>query len=164
VPLVVYDPRKSESHGARTRALTGSIDLAPMILELAGVKVPSDIDGVSLLPLLADPDQSVRKSLTLMNVWGPESVYSLSIMSGAWKYIYWPSTAKGMKPAEEVYNIADDPLELTNLVDDPVVAEQLASLREQYDFAVSHWSTQAVEYHNYKTLAEYFTRKETSNE
>ena len=48
VPLMIFDPRsKTAGKGRRCGKLTGNIDFAPTILEMAGVKIPKNVDGKS---------------------------------------------------------------------------------------------------------------------
>lgn len=56
VPLILYDPRHGHlGRGRRCQALTGNVDIAPTLLELAGLPVPPEMDGRSLLPLYRIP-------------------------------------------------------------------------------------------------------------
>ena len=56
VPLMIYDPRsKSVGKGLRCGKLTGNIDFAPTMLEMAGLPVPKNMDGKSLVKTLDDP-------------------------------------------------------------------------------------------------------------
>ena len=50
------------------QAMALNIDLAPTLLALAGVRVPSEMDGRSLVPLLADPGAAGRDHF-LMEFW-----------------------------------------------------------------------------------------------
>ena len=50
IPLIVADPRVSP--GRRVDAIVRSIDVAPTLLELAGVRSPMALDGTSLVPLM----------------------------------------------------------------------------------------------------------------
>ena len=91
VPLIIYDPRHSSSgENLRSDALTANIDMAPTILDLAGLKVPEGIDGVSLLPLLDNPKADVRETAALINVWGPKAAHSYGVVTKDYKYLYWP--------------------------------------------------------------------------
>ncbi len=50
VPLIVFDPRHHNSNkGLRSDALTGNVDFAPTLLSLAGVPLPAEMDGNSLM-------------------------------------------------------------------------------------------------------------------
>jgi hypothetical protein len=49
--------------GTSTGELAGNIDIAPTILELAGVKADKSIDGRSLVPFLHDPQLRTRRPL-----------------------------------------------------------------------------------------------------
>ena len=119
VPLMIYDPRsKTSGKKLRCEALTGNIDFAPTILELAGVPLPPNMDGKSLLPLIENPSKDIREHMAFMNVWGPEPTRSLTALEKNWKYTYWWYAAEGMTPTEELFDTANDPLELKNLAND----------------------------------------------
>ena len=69
-PLMIYDPRSNNAEKKlRCSALTGNIDFAPTILELAGVKIPKNMDGVSLLPLIKNTEQDIHEQLAFINVY-----------------------------------------------------------------------------------------------
>jgi len=159
VPLIMYDPRHPNGgKQLRCNALTGNVDFAPTILELAGVPVPDGIDGRSLLPLYNDPDSAIHDALPLINVWGPAAVHSLAVVTRDWKYIFWPYAAGEFRPTEELYDVDADPLELANLAADPVHADTLTAMRSRYDAAVAHWKQHAVPYHRYAEFGVFFDR------
>ena len=157
VPLIVFDPRHSSSgKKLRSAALTANIDVAPTILELAGLEAPADMDGVSLLPLLDNPKVAVRETATLINVWGPQAAHSYGVVTRDYKYLYWPYEAGELEPTEELYHLAKDPGELTNLA--PLKGKDLKKMRVVYDAAVEAWKRDTVDYNGYEEYGEIFDR------
>ena len=161
VPLIVFDPRHTNSgKQLRCSALTGNVDIAPTILDLARLSIPKSVDGASLMTLYDEPDSSLHKSLPLINVWGPEKVHSLAVVTKDTKYIYWPYDKGEFFPAEELYDLKTDRLELIDLTDDEDSEDRLAQMQSLYDQAVLHWKENAVDYHNYAKFSGFFERKQ----
>lgn len=159
VPLIIYDPRHPNS-GKRLRcsALTGNIDIAPTILALAGLAPDAQMDGRSLLPLYDDPSARMHDCVSLINVWGPRDVQSFGVVTPAYKYIWWPYASGSYQATEELYDMVNDPLELTNLAACSDSKAALRRLRQTYDQAVVAWKNDAVDYHNYKAYGDIFDR------
>ncbi|QSA98437.1 sulfatase [Methylococcus sp. EFPC2] len=59
IPLIVADPRQ-KIKGKVVDDVVRSIDLAPTLLELCGIDVPSDMDGVTLAPYLRDAEAKMN--------------------------------------------------------------------------------------------------------
>lgn len=161
VPLIIFDPRHPSS-GKRIRcdSLTGSIDLSPTMLDLAGIPEPENIDGVSLTPLLEAPTKPVRESLSLMNFWGPDTAHSFGVVTNSWKYLYWYSQEDDMLATEELFDMNQDSNELTNAASDDSNLEALNKMRNLYDQHLYEINDNAVRpvYRKYKDL---FDRKQT---
>lgn len=159
VPLIMLDPRH-ENSGKKIRcdALTGNVDFAPTILELAGVRVPPTLDGQSLLSLYDAPTAAIHESLPLINVWGPKTVHSLGVVTKDWKYIFWSYAEGEFQPTEELYDLDNDPLELKNLASDASLKDSLNGMRKLYDQQVGAWKNLAVPYNNYQKYATIFDR------
>ncbi len=95
------------------------LDLFPTLTELAGLPRKKDNDGRSLVPLLRKPDDTWKHgSITYLAERGG---YSVSVRD--WRYIHYPGGD------EELYHIAEDPYEWTNLATEPAHEAQLAELR-----------------------------------
>lgn len=159
VPLMIYDPRSpSAGKQLRSPALTGNIDFAPTILELAGLPVPENMDGVSLLPLLKDPSADVREQMAFINTFDKPPTHCLSVLTKEWKYTYWWYGDSKMKPTEELFHLAKDPLEMKNLASYPKAASALEAMRRRYDIELQRWKDQVVPYNGYTQYGELFDR------
>jgi len=160
VPLMICDPRSAAAgKKLRCQALTGNVDFAPTILDLAGVAHPKDMDGRSLVPLLNNPKQEVRDDMAFMNVWGHMPTRCLTVLTKRWKYTYWWYAGEGMKPTEELFDTENDPLELKNLASVGEHAGDLEAMRGKYDRQLGLWKTHAVAYNDYQRYATLFDRK-----
>jgi arylsulfatase A-like enzyme len=95
IPMIVMDPRlPSSRRGKRLGELAQSIDIAPTLLDLAGVPIPSSMQGRSLKPLLAGAKTRWREYAFAENLWS--TVFGNprveSVRSAEWKYIrYFPT-------------------------------------------------------------------------
>lgn len=159
VPLMIMDPRQPKDRRGRTsQALTGSIDITATILDLAGVPIPENMDGVSLLPLVQDTQAAVRKVLPVIQVWGPVETMSLTVLTERHKYIYW-YYGEGMEPVEELFDLVEDPFEMKNVAGDPACRSVLEQMRRRYDAEVKKWKAEAVPYNNYQVFGTLFDRQ-----
>jgi arylsulfatase A-like enzyme len=135
VPIIVRGPGIPETmRGGRPDELTLNIDVAPTILEMAGVPVPSEMDGKSFYPSLRGRPAPPRTDFFMEHV-GVINVKhpipdSRGVRSQEWKYIRYVNVEPEI---EELYHLAVDPMESRNLASDPEHAETLGRLRERYD-------------------------------
>lgn len=158
VPLIIYDPR-SEKKAVRCNVATGNIDLAATILD-AALGRPNHGNGTSLLKHYVNNNNPKRdRIIPLINVWGPEQVFSLGFVKGEWKYIYWPYTGDGMKATAEMYNLKEDPLELHNRINDNATRDIRVQLEKDYANLIHDWTQQAIDRPHYKKAATLFTPK-----
>ena len=149
-PFIIYDPRhESSGKGLRCDRLTANIDFAPTILELAGLPVPKNMDGMSLLPLMDKPTIGGHEQLAFINTYGALPTQSLSCFTRRYKYTYWWYSDDEMKPTEELFDLEEDPLELVNLAAEDEDSEVLAEMRKRYQAELEKWKRNAVLYNDY---------------
>jgi arylsulfatase A-like enzyme len=132
-PLIIYAPGyHSENKQWRNHALTGNIDMAPTILEYAGLSIPDNMDGESLVPLLSKKDAKVKEHQAIIQAWGESPTHSLSIVTDKYKYLYW-FYGDGMQPKEELYDLQADRYEMKNLASECSMKYKLQEMQEIYD-------------------------------
>lgn len=90
-PLIVRLPQNMRRVG-EVNGLVSAIDLAPTLLELAGVKAPATFQGVSMVPLLRDSAATVRDYVFAEQNWHNFPAHVRMVRSGDWVYLRnaWP--------------------------------------------------------------------------
>ena len=157
-PMILYDPRHPVSgKGTRVKSVCGNIDMAPTILDLAGIPIPGNMDGKSLMPLLDNPRDMVHDSILLINAWGNAPTHSLAVVTDRYKYIHWPF-AHDMEPAEELYHLVNDRFEMINLAAHPDKQAVLKRMQKRYDESLAVWKSQCVDGGNYPLFGKIFDR------
>ena len=117
IPLLVSGP--GTHNGQRVTEPVSMIDLAPTILDLAGLAPHPDFQGRSLLPLAAGEDTP----RPVMSFW--EGHRSMRV--GPWRLIQY------VDGSAELYDHRSDPREATNLVGDASVASEYEELSKLMD-------------------------------
>ena len=132
VPLLIYDPRRPDYAGARPEEMALNIDVAPTLLDLAGLPVPNQMQGRSMLPLLqAEPPADWRTDFFVEHLMDHKQIVKHEgVRDQRFKYARYFE----IEPVyEELYDLENDPLETKNLVSDPAYAEELNRLRARCD-------------------------------
>jgi arylsulfatase A-like enzyme len=115
VPLFIHAPGISRD-GEVSRQPTTLTDLYPTLCELAGLPVPEQCTGTSLLPQLRDPAAvSAATSLTSYTFKG-DTAPSHGLSNTRYRYLIYPDGF------EELYDLGKDRGEFTNLAADPAYA------------------------------------------
>jgi N-acetylglucosamine-6-sulfatase len=105
-----------------------SVDLAPTLLELAGVNWFQKLPGRSLVPALRDPRRPLRDAILteyFLEKVGPRVPDWRAVRTERWKYIRYPDHPD----FDELYDLASDPREILNRAADAAYAEPLREMR-----------------------------------
>lgn len=85
-PLLVRWPAKVKA-GTSTERLVSSVDIAPTILSLAGIKPGANFAGKDFLPLLTQPNKQVREYVYAEHNWHDYDDHGRAVRSEQFKYI-----------------------------------------------------------------------------
>ncbi len=107
VPMIFYYPKKFPK-GLKITSQVRSIDVMPTILEMLSIRHDLNMQGESLLPLIAGEETKDRVAFSESLLYYVERK---SIRDGKYSFIFFPDYNK-----MELYNIQEDPLELNNIV------------------------------------------------
>jgi len=109
VPMIVYNPSTKKKHkGLKSDALVQSIDLAPTMLSMAGVKTPKEFQGKDISKLITDTSLDIRDYVFTENLWSTQfgNPKIEAVQNKEWKYIrYYKnntfSASKKIKTAQD---------------------------------------------------------------
>ena len=125
VPLIIHMPGARGNGTACTR-MVQSLDLYRTLCELAGLEPPSHVQGTSLVPLLNDP-RGLQWDQPAYSIWSEDgkTIHGTAVRTEQFRYAeFGPNAANGAM----LFDTHADPLELTNLADNPRYAETRAHL------------------------------------
>ena len=126
-PLIISAPR-ARGAGRSTKALAEFVDFYPTLAELAGLTPPSNLEGVSLVPVLDDPTVSVKDAAFSQVQW-EDRIFGRTVRTDRYRYIHWEGDGGG----EELYDHEKDPREFTNLAQVPEHNAVLDQMRARLD-------------------------------
>ena len=106
-PFIARWPGKIQP-GSTSDLLTTFVDFMPTAAELAGVPIPSGMDGISILPTLLGQNQSKQHEALYFEIY--ETFFQQSVRWGDWK-----GYRLGTKAPLELYHLKADPAEKQNL-------------------------------------------------
>ena len=138
-PLVMSLPDRFDRKGDIVE-LVQNIDFAPTFLDLAGVEVPEDIHGVSLLPLLKGESPADWRSSLYYHFYEYPAEHQVmrhfGVRTDRYKLIHFYND----QDFWELYDLQNDPSEMNNLYGSPgyediteTLKAELAMLQEKYD-------------------------------
>ena len=136
VPFLVYCPQLFKG-GATITKMVQNIDVAPTILECAGLQKPDYMPGRSIIQLLKGDTTNWRDKIFYEYYWEydfPMTPTVFGVRTDKYKYMHY----QGIWDTNELYDIENDPDETTNLIAKPEyqgIVKQMVS--EIYDWLQS---------------------------
>lgn len=118
--------------GTRIESLVQNIDLAPTFMEMAEANVPEDIQGRSLLPLLAGQEPPADWRTSIYYHYFDHMQHKVGRHAGVrtdrHKLIHFYTD-----DVWEFYDVESDPLEINNVYGQPEHTSEIASLKSEYE-------------------------------
>jgi N-acetylglucosamine-6-sulfatase len=133
-PFIARYPGRIKA-GSRVKDLVVCQDIAPTLIQLAGGRPGPQIQGRSLLPLLAGRRAGWRKSF-LMEYWAENAYPWLvgmtykAVRTERHKYIRWVSRSRNGE-LDELYDLDRDPYEVANVINRPAYRTVREKLRRE---------------------------------
>ena len=126
VPYIVVPPARYKLKGIKCDKLADLSDVMPTILDAVGIDAPDDLDGKSLLAAVQKP--SAKKTF-----YGSSGEF-FCVMEGSYKYMWTYSGGD-----ELLFNLASDPMEKSNLINNSNEAGRASDLRNKLvEFCLRH--------------------------
>ncbi|UCD29761.1 MAG: sulfatase [Planctomycetota bacterium] len=129
MPLLVRWPGVTKS-GSVDEHLVQNLDFAETFLDIAGVKIPSDMQGVSLVPLMKGQSPKDWRKSIYYHYWEFPAVHSVNrhygVRTDRYKLMYFYELKEW-----ELYDLKKDPDELTSVYDDPAYADKVKELKAE---------------------------------
>ncbi len=126
IPLAIKWPQVIRK-GVTNDQLTTNMDVVPTILEIAGVDIPSYMDGKSLVPLLKQQEGTQWRDGLMAQHFGHLNYQEEQ------RLIYWREYkyVAHLNDTDELYHLEVDPFENKNLINDDDYNEVLKEIQKK---------------------------------
>lgn len=145
MPFLARLPRLVAA-GSVCKDIICNVDFAPTFLSLAGVPIPSYMQGVSFAPLLQGQTPRDWQQLAYYRYWMHRDVIHeayahYGVRDQRYKLIYWYNEDLGLEGTRpggqekewELFDCLEDPLELFNCYGDPTYADVVERMTRMLD-------------------------------
>lgn len=131
VPTIIRYPQVIEETNRTVDEFVSLADFAPTFYEIAGIDIPDNLTGRSLLPFLKGETPDDWRDAHYAQVNAVELYYSQrAVQTKQYKYVY-----NGFD-MDELYDLENDPHEIVNRVNDPTLTDVKRELvRKMWRFA-----------------------------
>ncbi len=126
VPLILAAPGQKKP-GTKTNALVELVDLYPTLADACGLESPTGVEGISLMPLLDDPEfpwktavfSQYPRSQSGNRHNGHGDIMGYATRTDRYRYVEWREWRTGHVVAQGLYDHHSDPNEMRNVAKNP---------------------------------------------
>lgn len=129
VPMLMQCPELFKG-GTIVNGVVANIDIAPTVLDVAGLRSPAFFQGRSMVPLAQGKSSQWRDTLLYEYYWErnfPHTPTIHALRGDKYKYIHY----HGIWDIDELYDLHADPYELSNLIFSPSHAQVIREMKEK---------------------------------
>ena len=129
VPLLARCPDMIKA-GTVINQMVLNTDIAPTILQLAGIKEPARMQGMSFAPLLKNQPIKWRNKMFYEYYWEnafPQTPTQYAVRTDQYKFI----RSQGVWDIDQLFDIQKDPYELNNLIRSPQYQDVAKELNKE---------------------------------
>ena len=134
VPMIICDPR-SKTKGQHSDALVEFVDIYPTLCDMVGLDVPTSLHGVSMKPLIENPEKEWKSAIFTQHLRGPfnrlekeDYVMGRAIRTDRYRYVEWRNFNTDEFKGMELYDLDKDPQENESIAHLPENAELIKKL------------------------------------
>jgi arylsulfatase A-like enzyme/GH35 family endo-1,4-beta-xylanase len=146
-PLIIASPGDGRFvQGGEARTMSEFVDVFPTLCDLAGLEIPDQCEGVSLMPAMRDPSMQLKETALTQYLYFNPMRIGYAVRDGQYRYVEWRSASlvndvyvsdAGNVLGRELYDYDQDPAdhERRNLINDPaysVTSQAMATKLENH--------------------------------
>lgn len=142
IPMIAHCPEIIPA-GQRSQRLILNIDVAPTILQAAGLPIPHTVQGESFLSLARGERPKWRDAILYEYFWEeafPQTPTVLGVRTEEYKYMWY----HGIFDLSELYNLKEDPHEMVNLIDEASAYEVRRDMQKRLQDLVQQYGATRV--------------------
>ena len=137
VPMIISSP-ETKGKNIQSDRFVEFVDIYPTLCDMAGLKIPNSLEGVSATPLIENPNRHWKKAVFSQflreGIWkSPDGIEYMgySIRTERYRYNEWINWETKKLAAIELYDHKVDPQENTNIANVSSNAEIIKELSSQ---------------------------------
>ncbi len=161
MPLIIRYPGYINP-GSENEELIANVDVAPTIVDLAGVNIPEDMQGQSIKGfLLGNPPENWREAIYYrywQHLLHRDVAAHYGIRTKDYKLIYYYGLSLGQTeysptpPEWELFDLKKDPNEMVNVYKDQTYKQTVSDLKQILDSLKIHYDDEDSQYPQLKAL------------